>query len=139
MGGDAVCGKIMCPPLVTQSKRARCQHGSPKIAGPSKKQRQFRLALLSLLLAGAHALKVTGPAVLALSQMAHHEACQRALGLAGGVPPLVLLCFTSQSPAVLTQVSRAKSSKLELEPRGGGCSVLGDIRGSGRGCIVVSG
>ncbi|CAM9873374.1 unnamed protein product [Pylaiella littoralis] len=46
---------------------------------------------------------VTGPAVLALSQMAHHEACQRALGLAGGVPPLVLLCFTSQSPAVLTQ------------------------------------
>lgn len=52
-----------------------------------------------------HDMKVTGPAVLALSQMAHHEACQRALGLAGGVPPLVLLCFTCQSPAVLVQVS----------------------------------
>ncbi|CAM9715093.1 unnamed protein product, partial [Sphacelaria rigidula] len=47
---------------------------------------------------------VTGPAVLALSQMAHHEACRRALGVAGGIPPLVLLASTSQSPAVLTQV-----------------------------------
>ena len=61
-----------------------------------------------MVFAGVPATKVSGPAVLALSQMAHHEACQRALGLAGGVPPLVLLCFTSQSPAVLTQVSRSR-------------------------------
>ncbi|CAN0501875.1 unnamed protein product, partial [Laminaria digitata] len=50
---------------------------------------------------------------MALSQMAQHEACQRALGLAGGVPPLVLLCFDNQSPAVLTQacVSLAQLSR----------------------------
>lgn len=48
--------------------------------------------------------QVTGPAVLALSQMAQHEKCRHALGLAGGVPPLVFLCFNNQSPAVLTQV-----------------------------------
>eukprot|EP00903_Cladosiphon_okamuranus_P006097 g6007.t1 len=69
---------------------------------------------------------VTGPAVLALSQMAHHEACQRALGLAGGVPPLVLLCFTSKSPAVLAQacislaqLSRYPSNRAIIAGKGG--------------------
>lgn len=41
---------------------------------------------------------------MALAQMAHHQACQRALGLTGVIQPLVRLCFTSQSPAVLTQM-----------------------------------
>lgn len=76
----------------------------------------------SLWFTGVHVTKVSGPAVLALSQMAHHEACQRALGLAGGVPPLVLLCFTSQSPAVLTQVSQDKSSNVRNSSN---CFLLG--------------
>lgn len=75
--------------------------------------------LLSLLFAAVRATKVTGPAVLALSQMAHHEACQRALGLAGGIPPLVLLCFTSQSPAVLVQVSEGRSTETRNSNEGG--------------------
>lgn len=82
----------------------------------------------SLWFTGVHVTKVSGPAVLALSQMAHHEACQRALGLAGGVPPLVLLCFTSQSPAVLTQVSQDKSSNVRN-------SICFFVRDAGRGCV----
>lgn len=49
--------------------------------------------------------QVTGPAVLALAQMAQHDSCRHAIVQAGGVPPLVLLCFKNQSSAVLTQVS----------------------------------
>lgn len=53
----------------------------------------------------ANVLKqVIGPAVMALAQMAHHQECQRALGSTGVIQPLVRLCFTNQSPAVLSQV-----------------------------------
>ncbi|CAN0320770.1 unnamed protein product, partial [Ectocarpus sp. 12 AP-2014] len=79
---------------------------------------------------------VTGPAVLALSQMAHHEACQRALGLAGGIPPLVLLCFTSQSPAVLVQVcisiaqlSRYPPNRAIIAAKGGVAAMVRLLEG----------
>ncbi|CAN0100954.1 unnamed protein product [Ectocarpus sp. 6 AP-2014] len=79
---------------------------------------------------------VTGPAVLALSQMAHHEACQRALGLAGGIPPLVLLCFTSQSPAVLVQacisiaqLSRYAPNRAIIAAKGGVAAMVRLLEG----------
>ncbi|CAN0230925.1 unnamed protein product, partial [Hapterophycus canaliculatus] len=79
---------------------------------------------------------VTGPAVLALSQMAHHEACQRALGLAGGVPPLVLLCFTCRSPAVLVQacisiaqLSRYAPNRAIIAGKGGVAAMVRLLEG----------
>eukprot|EP00904_Undaria_pinnatifida_P004808 jgi/Undpi1/1457/HiC_scaffold_11.g04848.m1 len=75
---------------------------------------------------------VIGPAVMGLSQMAQHEACQRALGLAGGIPPLVLLCFENQSPAVLTQVCVSLAQLSRYAPNRSIIASKGGIAGMAR-------